>query len=62
MYDTGELKERAAKAVDKKAAIGPDVDLDEFETVPLPTNTFRTRNCVRSPRSNGSGCSCPEWM
>jgi len=36
MHDTSELKERAAKALDKKAAIGPDVNLDEFHTDPVP--------------------------
>jgi len=36
MYDTGELRERAAKAVTKKAAIGPDINLDEFDTNPVP--------------------------
>jgi hypothetical protein len=31
MLDREELKRRAAKAIDKKAAIGPDVDLNEFD-------------------------------
>lgn len=35
MYNSVELKERAAKAVNKKAAIGPDVNLDEFESSPV---------------------------
>ncbi len=35
MYDAGELRERAAKAVNKQAAIGPDVNLDEFDVNPV---------------------------
>jgi Fe-S cluster assembly scaffold protein SufB len=31
-----ELKERAAKAKDKKALLGPDIDLKEFEKAPVP--------------------------
>jgi Fe-S cluster assembly scaffold protein SufB len=36
MYDRDELRERAKKAVDKAAAIGPDVDLSEFDQAPVP--------------------------
>jgi len=36
MYDTDELKQKAAKAVNKKAGIGPDVDLNEFQRSPVP--------------------------
>ncbi len=32
MYDTRELKEKAAKALDKKGAIGPDINLEDFQT------------------------------
>jgi uncharacterized protein len=35
MYNRAELKERAAKAATKLAAIGPDVDLGQFETAPV---------------------------
>ena len=31
-----ELKERATKAIGKKAALGPDVDLDRFDSAPVP--------------------------
>ncbi|MEW6001889.1 MAG: SufD family Fe-S cluster assembly protein [Nitrospirota bacterium] len=31
-----ELRERAAKALNKKAAIGPDINLDEFDKAPVP--------------------------
>ena len=36
MYRIDELRERAGKARAKKAAIGPDIDLDEFEKAPVP--------------------------
>jgi uncharacterized protein len=36
MYDRTELKERAAKAASKQGAIGPDIDLGQFETAPVP--------------------------
>jgi uncharacterized protein len=35
MYDRMQLKEKAEKARDKKAAIGPDIDLKEFTTAPV---------------------------
>lgn len=36
MHYQNELKERAEKAADKRAAIGPDVNLGEFETSAVP--------------------------
>ena len=36
MYDARELKERAASALDKKGSIGPDIELNEFQTDPVP--------------------------
>lgn len=36
MYDRMQLKEKAEKAKDKKAAIGPDINLDEFDDAPVP--------------------------
>lgn len=36
MHGTGQLRERAEKARDKKAAIGPDVDFKEFDPAPVP--------------------------
>ncbi len=35
MYDKDSLREKAAKAAHKKAAIGPDIDLDEFQRSPV---------------------------
>jgi hypothetical protein len=36
MHGIGDLRERAAKAIDKKAAFGPDVDLTQFDPAPVP--------------------------
>ncbi|MGA7878379.1 MAG: SufD family Fe-S cluster assembly protein, partial [Desulfoferrobacter sp.] len=35
MYDREQLKEKAKKAVSKAAAIGPDINLDEFQKSPV---------------------------
>jgi len=35
MYRSDELREKAAKATNKNALIGPDIDLDEFEKDPV---------------------------
>ncbi|NQU14966.1 MAG: SufD family Fe-S cluster assembly protein, partial [Desulfobacteraceae bacterium] len=36
MHGIDEFKERAFKAKNKKAPLGPDIDLDEFEKAPVP--------------------------
>ncbi|MBW1978421.1 MAG: SufD family Fe-S cluster assembly protein [Deltaproteobacteria bacterium] len=36
MYNVDELKEKALKAKDKKASIGPDINLDEYDDAPVP--------------------------
>jgi Fe-S cluster assembly scaffold protein SufB len=36
MYNKDKLKEKAKKAKDKKGAIGPDINLDEFDQAPVP--------------------------
>jgi Fe-S cluster assembly scaffold protein SufB len=36
MHGIGDLRERAAKAIDKKAVFGPDIDLKQFNTAPVP--------------------------
>ena len=36
MYNREQLKEKAKKAKDKKGAIGPDINLDEFDQAPVP--------------------------
>ncbi|MBN1105876.1 MAG: SufD family Fe-S cluster assembly protein [Deltaproteobacteria bacterium] len=36
MYSVKELREKAEKAADKKATIGRDIDLSQFESAPVP--------------------------
>ncbi|MEE4354791.1 MAG: SufD family Fe-S cluster assembly protein [Desulfatiglans sp.] len=36
MYSSDELRQRATKAVEKKAPIGPDINLNEFDDAPVP--------------------------
>jgi Fe-S cluster assembly scaffold protein SufB len=36
MYNKDQLKEKAKKAKDKKGAIGPDINLNEFDQAPVP--------------------------
>ena len=35
MYNRAQLKEKATTAIDKKGAIGPDINLDEFDDAPI---------------------------
>ncbi|ABK15865.1 SufB/SufD family protein [Syntrophobacter fumaroxidans] len=49
MYDRQELKERAAKAANKKAAIGPDVDLGEFRRTPVEHHYLSDRDLRNVP-------------
>jgi len=36
MYRRNELRKKANKVIDKKGAIGPDINLDEFDDAPVP--------------------------
>lgn len=36
MHGVDDLRQRAARAIDKKAAFGPDVDLTQFDPAPVP--------------------------
>ena len=36
MYNREQLRERASSAIHKKGAIGPDINLDEFDDAPVP--------------------------
>jgi Fe-S cluster assembly scaffold protein SufB len=36
MHGIEDLRQRAANAIDKKAAIGPDIDLKQYDTAPVP--------------------------
>jgi Fe-S cluster assembly scaffold protein SufB len=51
VYDTRELKDRAAQALTKKAAIGPDIDLDEFEKDALPHHYLSDHELHTLPES-----------
>ncbi|MEA3436251.1 MAG: SufD family Fe-S cluster assembly protein, partial [Thermodesulfobacteriota bacterium] len=36
MYNRDELREKASRVIDKKGAIGPDIDLNKFDDAPVP--------------------------
>ena len=36
MYIRDELREKASRVIDKKGAIGPDIDLNKFDEAPVP--------------------------
>jgi len=36
MYNRDELREKASRVIDKKGAIGPDIDLNKFDEAPVP--------------------------
>jgi len=40
MHYRRELAEKAKKAADKKATLGPDVNLDEFEKAEVPHDSL----------------------
>jgi Fe-S cluster assembly scaffold protein SufB len=52
MYDRKQLKEKAEKARDKKAAIGPDIDLDEFDDAPVPHAYLADEDMCALPESD----------
>jgi Fe-S cluster assembly scaffold protein SufB len=45
-----ELREKASKAADKKAAIGPDINLDEFDTAPVPHSYLADEDLCELPQ------------
>ena len=49
MYSREELREKAAKAVAKQAAIGPDINLGEFQTAPIPHAYLSDQDMCRLP-------------
>jgi len=49
MYSREELREKAAKAVAKPAAIGPDINLGEFQTAPIPHSYLSDQDMCRLP-------------
>jgi len=52
MYDRKQLKKKAEKARDKKAAIGPDIDLDEFDDAPVPHSYLADEDMCALPESD----------
>jgi len=51
MYDRMQLKEKAEKARDKKAAIGPDIDLNEFDPASVPHAYLADEDMCALPES-----------
>lgn len=52
MYDRTQLKEKAEQARDKKAAIGPDINLDEFDDAPVPHAYLADEDMCALPESD----------
>jgi Fe-S cluster assembly scaffold protein SufB len=52
MHYTDELKDKAAKAVSKKAAIGPDINLDEFDSAPVEHKYLGEDELLMLPQSD----------
>src|SRR4030043_2244694 len=52
MYDRTQLKEKAENARDKKAAIGPDINLDEFDDAPVPHAYLADEDMCALPESD----------
>jgi Fe-S cluster assembly scaffold protein SufB len=52
MYDRTKLKEKAEKATDKKASIGPDINLDEFDDAPVPHAYLADEDMCSLPESD----------
>lgn len=49
MYNRDKLREAALAAVDKKAAIGPDIDLNEFDDAPVPHSYLQDEDLCAVP-------------
>lgn len=52
MYDRTQLKEKAEQARDKKAAIGLDINLDEFDDAPVPHAYLADEDMCALPESD----------
>jgi uncharacterized protein len=52
MYDRMQLKEKAEKARDKIAAIGPDIDLNQFDTAPVQHAYLADEDLCHLPESD----------
>ena len=49
MHYRDQLKEKAQQAIDKKAAIGPDLDLDQFDDAPMPHSYLADEDLCELP-------------
>ena len=49
MHYRDQLKEKAQQAVNKKAAIGPDLDLDQFDDAPVPHSYLADEDLCELP-------------
>jgi Fe-S cluster assembly scaffold protein SufB len=50
MHNRVKLREIAAKAIDKKAAIGPDINLEEYDTAPVPHSYLADEDLCELPQ------------
>ena len=49
MHNRGELREKATRAIEKKGAIGPDINLDEFDDAPVPHSYMADEDLCAMP-------------
>jgi Fe-S cluster assembly scaffold protein SufB len=52
MYNREQLRERANSAIDKKGAIGPDINLDEFDDAPVPHSYMADEDLCAMPEKD----------
>jgi Fe-S cluster assembly scaffold protein SufB len=52
MYNREQLRERANSAIDKKGAIGPDINLDEFDDAPVPHSYMADEDLCAMPEQD----------
>ncbi len=52
MYNREQLRERANVAIDKKGAIGPDINLDEFADAPVPHSYMADEDLCAMPEQD----------
>lgn len=52
MYNREQLREKANSAIDKKGAIGPDINLDEFDDAPVPHSYMADEDLCAMPEQD----------
>ncbi|HBF43059.1 MAG TPA: hypothetical protein DDW42_05410 [Desulfobacteraceae bacterium] len=52
MYNREQLRESAKSAKDKKGAIGPDINLDEFDDAPVPHSYMAEEDLCAMPEQD----------